>query len=67
MNTIKDISDHGGHISIDDVADGASGPAHGEPAPEHLMPYGAAAKAIFIRANGLTAYNRRFRYGRRAI
>lgn len=27
---------------------------------EQLMPYGAAAKAIFIKANGLTAYNKAF-------
>lgn len=26
-------------------------------APEQLMPYGAAAKAIFVKANGLQAYN----------
>ena len=26
--------------------------------PKHLMPYGAAAKAIFIRANGRAAYYR---------
>lgn len=25
--------------------------------PEYLMPYGAAAKAIFVKANGLPAYN----------
>ncbi len=25
--------------------------------PEELMPYGAAAKAIFVKANGLQAYN----------
>jgi hypothetical protein len=34
-------------------------------APEHLMPYGAAAKAIFIKANGLKAYNTTMRYRRR--
>ena len=28
---------------------------------EQLMPYGAAVKAIFIEANGLTAYNKAFR------
>jgi len=27
---------------------------------EQLMPYGAVAKAIFIRANGLAAYNKAF-------
>jgi hypothetical protein len=30
--------------------------------PEHLMPYGAAAKAIFIKANGPVAY----KFARRA-
>lgn len=34
--------------------------------PERLMPYGAAAKAIFIKANGLHAYNREIRFTRRA-
>jgi hypothetical protein len=34
-------------------------------APEHLMPYSAAAKAIFIKANGLQAYNTTMRYRRR--
>jgi hypothetical protein len=27
---------------------------------EQLMPYGAVAKAIFIKANGLAAYNKAF-------
>lgn len=27
---------------------------------EQLMPYGAVAKAIFVRANGLAAYNKAF-------
>ncbi|MBU0750662.1 MAG: hypothetical protein KJ787_01435 [Gammaproteobacteria bacterium] len=35
-------------------------------APEQLMPYGEAAKAIFIKANGVTAYNRGIRFVRRA-
>lgn len=26
--------------------------------PEQLMPYGTVAKAIFVKANGLAAYNR---------
>lgn len=26
-------------------------------APERLMPYGAAAKVIFVKANGMQAYN----------
>lgn len=30
-------------------------------ASDQLMPYGAAVKAIFIKANGLTAYNKAFR------
>jgi len=34
--------------------------------PEQLLPYGEAAKAIFIRANGVTAYNREIRFVRRA-
>lgn len=34
--------------------------------PEQLMPYGEAAKAIFIKANGVAAYNRGIRFVRRA-
>lgn len=34
--------------------------------PEQLMPYGEAAKAIFVKANGLAAYNRGIRFVRRA-
>jgi hypothetical protein len=30
-------------------------------APEQLMPYGEAAKAIFVKANGLPAYNEEIR------
>lgn len=30
-------------------------------ATEQLMPYGAAAKAIYVRANGLSAYNKAYR------
>lgn len=30
-------------------------------APEHLMPFGAAAKAIFVKANGLPAYRKSIR------
>jgi hypothetical protein len=30
-------------------------------APEQLLPYGAAVKAIFVKANGLPAYNKAFR------
>ncbi len=33
---------------------------------EQLMPYGAAVKAIFVKANGLPAYNRQIRFARRA-
>lgn len=29
--------------------------------PEQLMPYGEAAKAIFIKANGATSYSRGIR------
>lgn len=32
-----------------------------EATAERLMPYGAAAKAIFVKANGLVAYNQAFR------
>ena len=34
--------------------------------PEQLMPYGEAAKAIFVKANGEIAYNRGIRFARRA-
>lgn len=33
---------------------------------EQLLPFGEAAKAIFIKANGVTAYNRGIRFVRRA-
>ncbi len=35
-------------------------------APEQLTPYGEAVKAIFIKANGVAAYNRVIRFVRRA-
>lgn len=38
----------------------------GHPDEERLMPFGAAAKAIFVKANGLPAYHRSLRYARRA-
>lgn len=34
-------------------------------AVEHLMPYGAVAKAIFVKANGLPAYQKA-RFARRS-
>lgn len=33
---------------------------------EKLMPFGAAAKAIFVKANGLPAYRKSIRFARRA-
>ncbi len=33
---------------------------------ETLMPFGAAAKAIFVKANGLPAYRKSIRFARRA-
>lgn len=38
----------------------------GDSAPEALMPYGAAAKAIFVEANGLPAYRKSIKFVRRA-
>jgi hypothetical protein len=32
--------------------------ANAAPGKEHLMPYGEAAKGIFVRANGILAYNK---------
>ncbi|MBI5108950.1 MAG: hypothetical protein HZA62_09390 [Rhodocyclales bacterium] len=37
-----------------------------EVAPEALMPYGEAAKAIFVKANGLPAYRKSIKFVRRA-
>ena len=43
-------------------------PLAAEPGPETetLMPFGAAAKAIFVKANGLPAYRKSIRFARRA-
>ncbi len=37
-----------------------------EATPEALMPYGEAAKAIFVKANGLPAYRKSIKFVRRA-
>lgn len=52
------------------VTEIATGPhpvaAEGTDEEEGLMPFGAAAKAIFVKANGLTAYRKSIRFLRRA-
>jgi hypothetical protein len=53
-------------IAIDESEFGLMVAEQSMVAPEQLMPYGEAAKAIFIKANGVTAYNRGIRFVRRA-
>lgn len=68
MNRTTPIPEETRMPSMPEDAGAIHAPAkeYSDPSHEALMPFGEAAKAIFVKANGLPAYRKSIRFVRRA-